>query len=137
MAEKEFMMRLHGDFLHRQSIYVLKDILAYKEGVEIKDERQFKKRACPCEPDIFVGYMATHRKGNTKFKVKELHVFEVETNPTKASMTKKQQQYEESLAGVRLTVVDLNRVLDKMPYDETFEGQIELFRKYLELELPI
>lgn len=137
MAEKEFMMRLHGDFCHRLAIYILKDILAYK-GVKFRDERQFKSLYhSPCEPDIFVEFTDTHRKGNRKFKQKELHVIEVETNPTRASITKKQQQYEEALAGVRLTVIDLGKILEDECYDEDV-GQVLLkFRERLELELPI
>lgn len=145
-------MRLHGDFPHRLAIYVLKDILTYK-GVKFRDERQFKKLYhSPCEPDIFFEFTQTYRKGNKKQKIKELHVIEVETNPTAASVNKKQQQYEEALAGVQLTVIDIGKILTLTGWEKDngdmvvdqcdalafeFHTVLDMFRTHLEQRLPI
>jgi hypothetical protein len=145
-AEKEFMMRLHGDFGHRLAIYVIKDILMYKDAklkVKLRDERQFKSLYhSPCEPDVYFECVQSHMKGNKKQKLKELHVIEVETKPTLQSTGKKLQQYEEALAGVRLTVINLGEIIDQF-YGGTYTDHLPMgsilwdFRDMLELRLPI
>ena len=138
MSEKEFVMRLHGDFAHRLAIYILKDILAYK-GVKFRDERQFKNLYhSPCEPDLYFECEDIWHDGNKKVKRKVLRVIEVETNPTKESVAKKQQQYTEALAGVQLTVIDISKALvDDDWEDYSLESILQEYRAKLELELPV
>jgi hypothetical protein len=137
MAEKEFMMRLHGDFAHRVAIYTLKDILIEK-GAILKDERQFKKLYhSPCEPDAFFEYTDVFTKNGKKTKVKVLHVVEIETRATPASLKKKQEQYEVALAGVRMTPVNLSEFINLCPSESSVEDILKHFREEIELRLPI
>jgi hypothetical protein len=85
----------------------------------------FKNRIPSCEPDLYYGY-----KDNGKFY---LGVIEVETNPTKESVERKQRQYTDTLRGVILTVLSVNE------FWKYSEGKADwnLLDKWLEQEIPI
>jgi len=140
MAEKEFYMRLHGDMLHNQAIFLLKCIWLEKGGT-LKDERQFKKKYnSPCEPDMYGEYEARMVKGNRRWTEKKLVVVEVETKATTESIRKKQQQYEESMAGIQLVVLNLQKYMNANDKDDNpFCGTNDWMRlrDWIGAELPI
>jgi hypothetical protein len=134
MAEKEFVMRLHGDMLHNMAIFLLKCVWLEKGG-KLLDERQFKKKyISPCEPDFFGLYEDRMVKGSRRWTEKKLLVAEVETHATAESVRKKQQQYEQASAGIQLVVLDLDEYL--MDAGNLASDWMSL-KNWIESKLPI
>jgi hypothetical protein len=140
-TDKSFVHYIHGDELHDLTIFLTERILVRK-GAKLKDIFVFRdKYNCPAIPDIYAKYEAKMIKGNTRRTVTKLIVVEVETRATTESIRKKQQQYEESMAGIELVVLDLNKFHDNYwptPYSNfSPEHDWTLLKEWIKSELPI
>lgn len=124
MGRMEFYHRIHGKRTHNIFLMHAANHIIIKGGW-IKDGSVFKQRVPPCEPDLYYGY-----KDNGRFY---LGVIEVESNPTKESVERKQRQYTDTLRGVILTVLSVN---DFWKYSEG-KADWNLLDKWLEQEIPI
>jgi hypothetical protein len=134
MAEKEFYMRLHGEMLHNEVIFLLKCIWLEKGG-KLYDERQFKKKfMSPCEPDMYGEYEARMIKGNRRWTEKKLLVAEVETHATPATIKKKYQQYKEATAGIELIILNIDEYLSN-PDNSLYRW--DYLKEWIESRLPI
>ncbi len=110
---KTYPFSFHGDLLHEVGIF-----LAIREcdsrGHKILDSEAFAKKALlPCKPDLYISteYHFTNNYGR-RINGGKRYIIEVETSASKASILKKYSQYEETLKGVELIVIDLNEVND-------------------------
>ena len=109
-SDKSFIVHLHGGLQHTVFIALVKIYLALK-GAKVKDEAIFgMKHNAPCVPDVWAVYEERiPLEGNRYRKQTTNLIVEIETNATTESVRKKQLQYEQTLAGVSLYVLDLNR----------------------------
>lgn len=126
MTEQGFWHRVHGHRTHNVILLLLEDYVVVRGG-KIKDGSVFKKCVPPCEPDLYCEYKDPEN-GKTY-----LRVFEIESDPTKESVLRKQAQYQEMRAGILLTVLDVNA------FWKFSEGKADwnLLRKWFEQEVPI
>lgn len=124
MAQMGFYHHVHGKRTHNLFLMHAENHVVVKGGY-VKDPSVFKKRVPPCEPDLYFGYKD---HGKTY-----LGVIEIETNPTRESVERKQRQYTDTLRGVILTVLSVNE------FWKYSEGKADwnLLDKWLEQEIPI
>jgi len=120
---KGFYHHIHGDQLHDLAIYFLQYEIVKKGGILQEPSIYKKKMYWPCEPDIIFTIV---EKG-----VRYIHVIEVETDATKASLEKKTNQYVLSTAGVNLTIINLAEA------DADTQTNWIKFSKWLSKHLPI
>jgi len=99
------------------------------------DVSAFKKRHLwPCEPDVVFWF---EKKG-----VRYFYVVEVESHATKASVSRKSEQYLMSLKGVTdLIVMDL-KLLATIPHEAVMEDKLVYYDwqdldKFIEERMPL
>ena len=110
MGELEWRHRKHGHLLHDQVDFQLERHVTIHGG-KIKDGRVFKEKYhLPCEPDLYFTYSEKRIDGNNRSTVEQPVVVEVESDATAERTLLKQRQYEESLKGVRLYVLNLKEI---------------------------
>lgn len=119
-----FYHHVHGHKTHNTFLLHAKNVIVVHGG-EIKDPSVFNKRVPPCQPDIYYQKISHGRV--------YLGVIEVESNPTKESIERKQRQYTDTLRGVILTVLSVN---DFWKYSGG-KADWNLLDKWLEQEIPI
>lgn len=109
MTVKSFRVHIHGGMTHTVVIALVKIYLASK-GAEVKDEAVFgMKHNAPCVPDVWAVYDERIPMGGGRYRTQTANlIVEVESNPTKESVAKKNLQYQATLAGVNLVILDLN-----------------------------
>lgn len=115
MADLSFFHHVHGMEDHNLAILIAKDTLVRKQGYRLKDTRVFIEKHCAAgEPDIFLEVKSNgtngHGRGNSTLS---LYVIEVESKPTKASVEKKYRQFEATMPGIELIVVDLRKWVNR------------------------
>ena len=113
MSPKSFMVHIHGGLTHTVVIALTKIYLASK-GAIVKDESVFgMKHNAPCVPDVWAVYEERIPMGGGRYRAATANlIVEVESKPTKASIDKKNLQYQATLAGVNLVVLDLEELTD-------------------------
>jgi len=124
MTEQGFWHRIHGHRTHNIVLLFLENYVILHGGKK-KDGSVFKGCVPPCEPDLYCEF--------TEHGKTYLRVFEVESNPTKESVLRKQAQYQEKRAGILLTVLDMNA------FWKFSEGKADwnLLEKWFDQEVPI
>jgi hypothetical protein len=69
------------------------------------------KHNAPCVPDVWAVYDERIPMGGGRYRSQTSNlIVEVESSPTKASIAKKNLQYQATLAGVNLVILDLNTI---------------------------
>lgn len=113
MSPKSFPIHIHGGLTHTVVIALCKIYLASK-GATVKDEGVFgMKHNAPCVPDVWAVYDERIPMGGGRYRSQTSSlIVEVETDPTKESIAKKNLQYQATLAGVNLVVLDLGEWSD-------------------------
>ena len=108
MSPKSFMVHIHGGLTHTVVIALTKIYLASK-GAIVKDESVFgMKHNAPCVPDVWALYDERIPMGGGRYRTQTSNlIVEVESSPTKESIAKKNLQYQATLAGVNLIILDL------------------------------
>lgn len=124
MSNLTFYHRVHGHKTHNIFIMHAKNHIVVHGGT-IKEPYVFRNRVPSCEPDIYYGYTSKGRFYTG--------VIEVESNPTRESIERKQRQYSETLRGVILTVLSVNE------FWKYSKGKADwnLLDNWLEQEIPI
>ena len=122
MSELTIIHRIHGHSLHDIAIYLAERHLKIKKA-KLRDTKVYKdKFYFAGEPDIVFDYV---EKGEIY-----TYVVEMETNPTKASVEKKTNQFKLSNCGITdLIIIDLSKC-------EHPENWVEL-DAYIKKWLPI
>lgn len=107
-SPKSFVVHLHGGRTHAIVIMLTKYYLAEK-GAKVKDESVFgMKHNAPSIPDVWAVYDERIPMGGGRYRTQTANlIVEVESNPTKESIAKKNLQYQATLAGVNLIILDL------------------------------
>ena len=124
MNRLTFYHHVHGKRTHNVFImHAANHIVVH--GGKIKDPHVFSSRIPPCMPDLYYEYQDNGRIYTG--------VIEVESNPTKESVERKQRQYSETLRGVILTVLSVN---DFWKYSGG-KADWNLLDKWLDQEIPI
>jgi hypothetical protein len=108
MNSNSYIVHLHGGRTHSRVIDMCKHYLAEK-GAKVKDEAVFgMKHNAPSVPDIWAVYEERIPMGGGKYRTATANlIVEVESHPTKESVAKKRLQYEATLAGCNLLILDL------------------------------
>ncbi len=124
MNKLTFYHHVHGKRTHNIFIMHAENHIVIHGGT-IKEPYVFRNRVPPCMPDLYYEY-------KSKGKI-YTGVIEVESNPTKESIERKQRQYTETLRGVILTVLSVNN------FWKYSHGKADwnLLDKWLEQEIPI
>jgi hypothetical protein len=109
MSPKSFIVHIHGGLTHTVMVALLKTYCAHK-GAVVKDEAVFgMKHNAPCTPDVWAVYDERIPMGGGRYRTQTANlIVEVETQATKESIARKRLQYEATLAGCNLIVLDLN-----------------------------
>lgn len=107
-THNRFVVHLHGGRTHAVIIMLTKYYLAEK-GADVKDESVFgMKHNAPCIPDVWAVYDERIPMGGGRYRTQTANlIVEVESSPTKESIAKKNLQYQATLAGVNLIILDL------------------------------
>lgn len=105
MMKGEFIHHNHGETFHNLAVMITKSICA-ERGYTFLDPRPFKDKAIyPGDPDVIV--RITGKRGMYEHKI-----IEIDTNPTKATNTKKIAQF--SGDGITdLILIDLRMLTKK------------------------
>lgn len=108
LSPKSFPVHIHGGRAHSRVIAMCKHYLAEK-GATVKDEAVFgMKHDAPCVPDVWATYDERVPTGMGRYRTQTANlIVEVESSPTKESIAKKRLQYETTLAGCNLLILDL------------------------------
>jgi hypothetical protein len=111
VSPKSFVVHIHGGRTHTVVIALTKIYLADKSAT-VKDESVFgMKHNAPCVPDVWAVYDERIPMGGGRYRSQTANlIVEVESSPTKASIAKKNLQYQATLAGVNLVILDLNTI---------------------------
>jgi hypothetical protein len=105
------MTEFHGDFLHYMAICAAKWVCEVSRDFKPLNATALKNKGMfPAIPDLYYemngSYTDQHGRKHT---VRKRYVVEIETCASKESVLKKWNQYEETLAGVDLIIIDLNQ----------------------------
>lgn len=121
----DFTHHNHGDFLHNISIMLVKSICA-ERGYIFLDPLPFKCKAIyPGDPDVIVRIPG--KKG-----MYEHRIIEIETNPTKESISKKTKQF--SGDGITdLIIIDMRLLTKRRSWENITLSEI---REFLEERTP-
>lgn len=132
MPTKEWYHREHGDKLHDLVRFLVERYITDRGGV-VRDGTIFKKRKSPCEPDVYFQYDTVLIKGNRRLHQRLMGVVEVETSASAESIRKKQEQYEQTMTGVKLVILDLS-LLDDLGLDWRVWTDLE---RFIEERMPL
>jgi hypothetical protein len=118
MMKGEFIHHPHGEEYHNIAIMITKSICS-KRGYTFLDPRPFKDKGIyPGDPDVCV--RVNNKTGFMNY------VLEIETNPTKASVTKKKTQFQAD--GVTdLIIIDMRILSRKRDWKVVKLGELIAF----------
>jgi len=120
MSPKSFVVHVHGGTTHSVVIMLTKLYLAMN-GATVRDESVFgMKHNAPSIPDVWAVYDERIPMGGGRYRSQTSNlIVEVESRPTKESIAKKRLQYEATLAGVDLRILDLETLDESTLHDWT------------------
>jgi len=103
----------HGEEPHRHLVGFIWQSMVMKgwKVMDPKDNAIFRQLRESCSPDIAA--RRDHKTRDERGRVtsrEERVIVEVEINPTKASIAKKEKQYLENLIGWRLIIMDARKI---------------------------
>ena len=129
MVSSAVFIEPHGSRLHSHAILELKLICIEKGYIELDPTALRDKGLYPGIPDavFLIQTSRTNSKGKrTDTEIRR--IFELETDATKASIAKKCAQYDTSLKGYELNIVNLRHMRDK--------DSLSALREYLGERIP-
>lgn len=120
MSVKELRINDHGGMFHFVSLCIATKVINDR-GYKLLDSRWFKDKAYyKGEPDIY--FEVPDKKHPQRY------VLEIETNPTTASIDKKNEQFQAHVIGVDLIIADMRKVED--------QGNWISIERYLKERIP-